>query len=331
MRSTIRAIAIGLFSLIISASALGDAPADWPLNQVVLTDDFDALRVMLASAKWTQEELNYALVAAAGKGRPNAARILLRSGADPNFRIPEGGGYTAVIVAVRRNQPETLDILLSGGGNPNAQDNLNWRPLHHAVLVSEQYLDVIRILIANGANVDGRDGLQRTALHRAAGFGHTEAVELLLQNGADASLREKYGRTAEERAARGDHHTLARLLGNTQEKMNTGAYDKQFGEESPIIPGALEILVLVLVIGIPIAVVGAFRLRYRTSVAIAATLIIGANALVRSAEGRPYLESTPSGSMGQVFGVGILAVLLGFIYWAPSAAIRRFCKSRQET
>lgn len=222
MRRGIGAFTIGLFLPVLVDPVRADLPIDWPLNQAVIAGDLDRLRALLASTEQTQKELDYALVAAAGKGQAEAARILLAAGADPNFRVPEGSvGYTSIIVATRENQPEVLGVLLAHGGDPNIQDALKWRPLHHAVSPSAQYLHVIRVLIAHGADVDGRDGLQRTALHRAAGFGHAKAVKLLLQNGADAALREKYGRTARERAARAGHHAVARLLGSARKGIAT--------------------------------------------------------------------------------------------------------------
>lgn len=218
MRRAIWAVAFVLFFTAYSSPKDAGLPLDWPLNQAVIANDLKELKNLLSIDTRSQEELDYALIAAAGKGRPEVARMLIAAGANPNFKLPmiTGGNHSAIIVATRENNPGVLEVLLENGGNPNIQDALKWRPLHHAVLPTAEHLEVIKILVKHGADVNARDRLQRTALHRAAGFGHIRAVQLLLQLGADATLREKYGRTAAERAEQAGHRALAQLLKKTQ-------------------------------------------------------------------------------------------------------------------
>ena len=210
MLHTIR-IGLMLLALLgIAALAQADDPVNWPLNQAVIANDLARIKTLLAE-RHSQDELDFALIAAAGKGRPEAALLLLTSGASPKRQVPPSG-HSSVIVAIRENQLETLLILLGHSGDPNGTDQIGWRPLHHTIGPDYERPDAIRALVQHGAVVDGRDGLQRTTLHRAAGFGHAESVRVLLAVGADPSLRDKNGNSAIERAERSGHRSVAQLI-----------------------------------------------------------------------------------------------------------------------
>ena len=184
--------------------------ANWPLSQSVIDGEIGQVKTLLAR-NWSQDELDHALIAAAGTGKTNVAALLIAYGASPRRRVGTAG-HSAVIGAVRGGFPETLRVLLKGGGDANGPDPVGWRPLHHAVGPDYEWPEAIRLLVQYGAAVDGRDGLQRTTLHRAASFGHAESVRVLLALGADASLREKYGNSATERAATAGHFDVARMI-----------------------------------------------------------------------------------------------------------------------
>lgn len=210
-------IFIGLTLLVLlsgTASSQENNPVNWPLNQAVIANDLARMKTLLADRP-SQDELDLSLIAAAGKGRLNAALLLLASGANPKRQISPTG-HSSVIVAIRENQLETLKILLEHGGDPNGTDQVGWRPLHHTVGPDYERPDAIRALVQHGAVVDGQDGLQRTVLHRAAGFGHVESVRVLLALGADPSLREKYGNSAAERAEKGGHRNVVQLIQSLQ-------------------------------------------------------------------------------------------------------------------
>jgi ankyrin repeat protein len=190
--------------------AHADDPFQRPLSRLVL-EDGTALRQALQAQRYLQEDLDAALMAAAGQGRTEAARLLLAAGANPRRQVPPNW-FSPVIVAVRENQPEMLLLLLQNGGDPNETDRMGWCPLHHAFGPSYERPDAIRALVQHGAVVDSRDGLQRTALHRAAGFGHAESVQVLLDAGADPSLRDRHGYSAIQRAILTGHREIAELI-----------------------------------------------------------------------------------------------------------------------
>lgn len=196
--------------LLITTPTQSADPVTWPLSQAVITNDEARLKAILATHP-SQDELDFALIAGAAKGRSQSVLLLLIAGANSNRQVGFGD-HSSVVVAVRENQPESLNVLLQYGGDPNATDKIGWPPLHHTVGPQYEHPETIRILVKHGAIVDARDGLHRTVLHRAAGFGHLESVRLLLALGADPALRDKDGLTAASRAARAGHGAIVVLL-----------------------------------------------------------------------------------------------------------------------
>ncbi|MGQ0696295.1 MAG: ankyrin repeat domain-containing protein [Nitrospiraceae bacterium] len=206
-------ISIGLILLAVlglTPSVRAGDPINWPLSKIAM-EDASALRKTLLAQRYSQDELDFALMAAASKGRSEAALLLLTSGANPRRQVPPNG-FSPVVVSIRENHVETLIVLLEHGGDPNETDRMGWRPLHHTIGPHYERPDAIRALLEHSAVVDTRDGLQRTALHRAAGFGHAESVCVLLEAGADPSLRERNGYSAIQRAILAGHRDIAELI-----------------------------------------------------------------------------------------------------------------------
>ncbi len=206
-------IFIGLILLAVlglTSSAKADDPVTWPLSKIAIEDD-STLRKTLLAQRHSQDELDFALFAAASKGRSEATLLLLASGANPRRQVAPNG-FSPVVVAIRENHLETLLVLLEHGGDPDETDRMGWRPLHHTIGPHYERPDAIRALVQHGAVVDRRDGQQRTTLHRAAGFGHAESVRVLLEAGADYSLRDRNGYSAIQRAIVTGHRDIAELI-----------------------------------------------------------------------------------------------------------------------
>lgn len=127
-----------------------------------------------------------------------------------------------------------------------------------------------------------------------------------------------------------------------------------------VIMNAAEIVVVLVLLGGPMAVVTAWSLRFRSAVGLGAVVCIAAWAVVAfqseeqvlAVSDRPLyqagqamedyadrefptdarLAADPSTVVGQVIGrviaLAAVAFMLGSIYWAPSAAIRRMRTAR---
>jgi ankyrin repeat protein len=127
----------------------------------------------------------------------DAARALLRLGADPN-RL-EIDRYDIITIAAVANDVPMLKIALEGGGNPKAVTSI----YDGTALIAAAHLghaDVVRTLIAAGAPLDHVNNLKWTALIESIVLGdggrhHTETLRALVEAGADVNMADGNGAT----------------------------------------------------------------------------------------------------------------------------------------
>jgi ankyrin repeat protein len=127
----------------------------------------------------------------------DAARALLRLGADPN-RL-EVDRYDIITIAAVANDVPMLKIALEGGGNPKAVTSI----YDGTALIAAAHLghaDVVRTLIAAGAPLDHVNNLKWTALIESIVLGdggrhHTETLRALVEAGADVNMADGNGAT----------------------------------------------------------------------------------------------------------------------------------------
>ncbi len=83
-------------------------------------------------------------------GSPEAVRLVLESGADPQYASDDG--YTSLHSAIDRNSDhaEVMALLLSAGADVNARGINDWTPLHLAA--ARGRLDLIELLAEAGAD-----------------------------------------------------------------------------------------------------------------------------------------------------------------------------------
>jgi uncharacterized protein len=127
----------------------------------------------------------------------DAARALLRLGADPN-RL-DIDRYDIVTIAAVANDVPMLGIALEGGGNPRAITSR----YDGTALIAAAHLghaEVVRMLISAGAPLDHVNNLQWTALIESivlgdGGASHTETLRALVEAGANVNLPDGRGST----------------------------------------------------------------------------------------------------------------------------------------
>lgn len=179
------------------------------LNEIVVNDTYEELESALQNRVWSSDELNGALVAAAGTNKVDAAILLLDSGASTAYTSMYQNALTAAVV---ENSVQVTEILLERGFDPDFKSLFDWRPLHLAVRERYSHDEILILLLDHGAEVDAATNLRVTPLHRAAGFCKGSAVTILLSHGADKLLLDKYGQTAKQRAEKAGCSDVANLL-----------------------------------------------------------------------------------------------------------------------
>jgi uncharacterized protein len=138
-----------------------------------------------------------ALHVAAYQKRHEAARALLRLGADPN-RL-EIDRYDIIAIAAVADDVPMLKIAIEGGGNPKAVTSV----YDGTALIAAAHLghaEVVRTLIAAGAPLDHVNNLKWTALIESIVLGdggrrHTETLRALVEAGANVNIPDGNGTT----------------------------------------------------------------------------------------------------------------------------------------
>lgn len=106
--------------------------------------------------------------------------------------------------------PEALRVLVTRGANPNARDARGLTALHWMASVGDT-ADA-QLLVKRGANVNARADKATTPLHIAVSKGDYSMSKLLLQLGADATARTEAGQTPLD-IALSPYHTQIKAFG----------------------------------------------------------------------------------------------------------------------
>ena len=149
---------------------------------------------------------------AAAAGRAKRLRELLD--AEPaaiRERTPEG--FTTLGLAAFLGGPDAVRILLERGANPDddAENPFGVRPVHAASAAHDH--DTMRLLLDAGADPNQRQQGGFVPLHEAAHSDDVEMARLLLDHGADPALAADDGRDARRIAADDGSARVAALLG----------------------------------------------------------------------------------------------------------------------
>ena len=147
-------------------------------------------------------------------GKRDAARALLRLGANPNAL--DGQRYDIITIASVANDVPMLKLAIEGGASAK---NIT-SPYDGTALIAAAHLghaEVVRTLIAAGAPLDHVNNLGWTALIESivlgdGGKNHTDTLEALVKAGANVNLADRSGFTPLRLARGRGYNAMARIL-----------------------------------------------------------------------------------------------------------------------
>ncbi|AGK76544.1 ankyrin repeat domain-containing protein [Streptomyces microflavus] len=141
----------------------------------------------------------------------NAVVRALRAGAQAESSDEEG--TTALYLAAVQNLPEAVRLLLAAGADPDRASGEGTADLPLCGAACGGHTEVVEALLSAGARPDLREEFGFTALRWAVGLGHASTVEALLSGGADPLLPGPQGEPMLVLAAqRGSLRTVRALL-----------------------------------------------------------------------------------------------------------------------
>eukprot|EP00903_Cladosiphon_okamuranus_P020686 g18993.t2 len=143
-------------------------------------------------------------------GHGEAARVLIKAGADKDAKTG-GSGATPLHLAARKGHENCVRTLLLTGADKNSRRGLDGAtPLHQAAFFGQ--MGAVRELLESTANPNIQDAEGCTPVFLAAQEGHEEVVVDLLRNGASPDLSREDGWAPLHAAARFGHAATASAL-----------------------------------------------------------------------------------------------------------------------
>lgn len=206
---------------LLDAGANIDAAA---VRSATSRQDTDVLALLLDRGV-DAHAMNTALVVASSRpdavGR-RAARMLLKSGADANWR--DQSGRTPLFDAAERGGAKMVALLLTAGAHTDATNAADETALHRAAHKNDDPL-VAELLMNARADVDARAHDGDTPLLKALRQGRGAVAAALLEAGADPNARDGLGRTALHWAAAHCGPALARAVMDSGATLDATAKD----------------------------------------------------------------------------------------------------------
>ncbi len=165
-----------------------------------------------------------------------AAELLLKIGADPNYKSP--AGLSVLSLAARNGAVRLANVLLTAGANVMDRNSAN--VLAYDLAVIYRHDELVDLLIAHMNQVvpalDRQADDGTTALMRATMAADVKTIEDLLAAGADASRRDRQGESPLSYAVAHDLDEVVQALRSASVERLPG--DKVIGPQSIVHAGS---------------------------------------------------------------------------------------------
>jgi ankyrin repeat protein len=154
----------------------------------------DWFRSKIAPKKEAEERAGYgeALVSYADTGNADSMAVMLKLGANVNFR--DNIQRTALHIAAEEKHPEALKLLLENKADVTLVNQFKQTALHLALRAGAE-MPIISPLLDAGSPVNGKDTHGCTPGYYAARTGNAAAIEALNEKCADMRIADKKGAT----------------------------------------------------------------------------------------------------------------------------------------
>jgi beta-lactamase regulating signal transducer with metallopeptidase domain len=152
------------------------------------------------TGKRSASGLDRALIRSAAAGDLSEIDELLRAGANVNCTVEIGEFGSPLTAAAYKGRPDAVRLLLDRGADPNLVGNST--PLINAAAAG--HVEIVSLLLDRGANIDQITPGNQNALIRASEKGRLEIVKLLVARGADVNARAWVPRQIEIKKASGE-------------------------------------------------------------------------------------------------------------------------------
>jgi ankyrin repeat protein len=223
-----RLVLIALLATILAVVTTAQDNASDALYIAIRTNNLARLEAMTAdraSVDAKDDRGITPLMYAAWVGSPEAMKLLLERGADPN--LTNSNGSTALMMSV--TELAKVKMLLARGADVNKATPRGRTALLLAAM-SPRSAEVVKGLIAAGADVKAVDAFKTTALIAATLGNDTETIRVLLDAGLDVNAADFPGATPLINASSAGNLDIVRLLlakgANVNAAMSNGSFQK---------------------------------------------------------------------------------------------------------
>ena len=152
------------------------------LTTAVYVSNFDIANYLIANGADVNlpgGDGTNAIVIASKNGEGEMIELLVKNGANVNYKFP-GTGLTALVFSSASGHLAAVEQLIKGGANVNFKDNSGTTVLDWAMLGN--YIEVAKVLIENGASVKDNTVMIASLCH-----GDHDFVGYLINHGVDVN------------------------------------------------------------------------------------------------------------------------------------------------